>query len=80
MEVDPVSYIAKFESWHGLYWNKTGSTQIQQLLLRLCICCDKIFIYGRRPYFQPKHGRVVFHPIYAKLEWCQLQIAYIRLG
>ena len=26
MEVDPLSYIAKFESWHGLYWNKTGST------------------------------------------------------
>ena len=26
MEVDPLSYIAKFESWHGLYWNKSGTT------------------------------------------------------
>ena len=26
MQVDPLSYIAKFESWHGLYWNQTGST------------------------------------------------------
>jgi len=26
MEVDPLSFIAKFESWHGLYWNKSGTS------------------------------------------------------
>ncbi len=26
MAVDPLSYIAKFASWHGLYWNKSGTS------------------------------------------------------
>ena len=26
MEVDPVSFIAKFSSWHGLHWSQTGPT------------------------------------------------------
>jgi len=26
MQVDPVSYIVKFSSWHGLHWSQTGPT------------------------------------------------------